>query len=244
MSLPRFFDRVVDATAPVLGLVDRAAVRSLVADTSVTLMAGGRAVESPARVGFLLAANLLARLYPRIQLDGPSDLVQSAATEISLVNPVADIATGDTTTTATLAYEAVVEDESAVSVSARAWNVHLDADPVDAQRPAAAAALFAAGLGVGEVFRYLAAGHLGRRGRLRRQAGSFNLVTLGSPILTLPVPDEMDIGTVRLVGVGAIGQAAAATLAEARRSGPSSRSTTKPSHSRTSSATCLPAIQT
>jgi hypothetical protein len=42
MTLPRFLDRVVDATAPVLGDLDREAVRAKLADASVTLVAGER----------------------------------------------------------------------------------------------------------------------------------------------------------------------------------------------------------
>ena len=87
MSLPRFLDRVVDATAPLLGGLDREAVRAKLERSSVTLVGGDRAVDGTAHAGFLLAANLAARLYPRICLRGPPELVHAAEGEIILINP-------------------------------------------------------------------------------------------------------------------------------------------------------------
>lgn len=222
MSLPRFLDRVVDATAPVLGDLDRDAVRSKLADASVTLAAGERAADSPARDGFLLAANLLARLYPCIRLRGPEALVSAAEAEIILINPVADVAPADGQTKATLIYEPddMDVDDDTIVVCARGWNVYVDTVPdVDDQPAAAPAALAAAALAVSEVFRVVFADELDARGRRGRQPGAMNLVTLGEPRLDLPVPTSIDVGTFRLVGAGAIGQAAAETLAVAGASG-------------------------
>lgn len=181
MSLPRFLDRVVDATAPVLGGLDRAAVRAKLQSASVTLVAGERATHGAARDGFLFAANLAARLYPRIRLGGPDELVHAAEGEIIMINPLTDVATAVDATTATLAYETVVDDGAAVSVCARGWNVYVDAVVDDDAPSAAAAALVAAALGVGELFRVVFADELGERGRRGRQPGAFNLVTLGEP---------------------------------------------------------------
>ena len=216
MSLPRFLDRVVDATAPVLGGLDRDAVRAKLETTSVTLVGGERASAGASRDGFLLAANLLARLYPRIRLDGPDELVRAAEVEIVLVNPIADVAAGDDDSVAMLAYETLVD--GAVSVRARGWNVYVDADhdaDHDADDAAAPAALLAAALGVGELFRVVFADELGDRGRRQAQPGAFNVVTLGEPTFDLPLAAAADVGEFRLVGAGAIGQAAALTLAAA-----------------------------
>jgi hypothetical protein len=228
MSLPRFLDRVVDATAPVLGGLDRDAVRAKLETTSVTLVGGERASAGASRDGFLLAANLLARLYPRIRLRGPDELVHAAEVEIVLVNPTADVAAGDDDTVATLAYETLFD--GAVSVSARGWNVYVDVDhdddddddddadaDADAAAAAAPAALLAATLGVGELFRIVFADELGDRGRRQAQPGAFNLITLGDPTFELPpaAAAAADVGEFRLVGAGAIGQAAALTLAAA-----------------------------
>src|SRR5438105_9715017 len=115
MSLPRFFERVVDATAPLLGGLDRAAARAKLEASSVALVAGDRAAEGAGRAGFLLAANLAARLYPRIALGGPRDLIRQAEGEIVLVNPRADVVdVAEAVATATLAYEAALEHPTAV----------------------------------------------------------------------------------------------------------------------------------
>jgi hypothetical protein len=219
VSLPRFLDRVVDATAPVLGGLDREAVRTKLADSSVTLVAGERAGDGSSRAGFLLAANLLARLYPQIRLRGHKELTRAAEAEIILINPGADVTASDEATTATLAYEADVNGGAAVSVSARGWNVHIDGAPDGHDQPAAAAALAAAAVGVSEIFRAVFADDLGPRGRRSQQPGGFNLVTLGEPRLGLPQPDAIDVGSFRLVGAGAIGQATAKTLAIASAKG-------------------------
>lgn len=218
MSLPRFLERAVDATAPLLGGLDRAAVRARLEAASVTLVAGERAVDGASRAGFLLAANLAARLYPRIVLAGPADLVRVTETEIRLVNPRADVATGaNDPTAATLGYECAVEGRTPVSVAARGWNVHVD-DEVgdeDHEEAAPAAALLAAAIGVGELFRIVFADELGARGRSGPGTAAFNLVTLGEPTGGLPLGMGVEVGRFRLVGAGAIGQAAAHTLAAA-----------------------------
>ncbi|HEX4033722.1 MAG TPA: ThiF family adenylyltransferase [Solirubrobacteraceae bacterium] len=223
MSLPRFLDRIVDATAPALGGLDRAVVTAKLEETSVTLAGGVAAANGTAREGFLLAANLLARLYPRIVLAGPEDLVAAAADAVVLINPRVSVSTSSKAsdpTTVTLAYElppaaalaTIADDGTSIAAFARRWNVFVDTDPSSNAPSAAPAALLAAVIGVSEVFRSVFAEHLGPRGRRAPQPGSLNLVTLGKSA-DLPVPRRIDVGEVRLVGAGAIGQAAAYTLA-------------------------------
>ena len=218
MSLPRFLDRVVDATAPLLGGLDRAAVRAKLEAVSVTLAAGERAAEGAGRAGFLLAANLAARLYPRIVLAGPADLVRLAVAEIGLVNPQADVTVeSDAPTTAALGYETAVAGPIGIAVAARGWNVHVDEVVDNDDEASAAAALLAAAIGVGELFRVVFADELGARGRSGSRPAAFNLVTLAEPEPSggLPLASDVDVGELRLGGAGAIGQAAAHTLAVA-----------------------------
>jgi hypothetical protein len=76
MSLPRFFDRVADAAVPALGNVQRAALKRHLENVAVTLKAEPSVADYPEQAeGFLLTANLAARLYPRLVLLGPSNLV-------------------------------------------------------------------------------------------------------------------------------------------------------------------------
>jgi ThiF family len=221
MSLPRFLDRVIDAAAPALGSIDREAVRQKLSGVSVTLAADEQSLDGPNRDGFLLAANLAARLYPRIRLQAPSELARRASSEIILINPVAEVSDGDEApdSTATLGYNTIVEQESAVSVAASGWNVHIDPDALERSAPSAAAALAAAALGVGELFRIVFADELAGRGRRGSQPGAFNLVTLGEPTNELPARPTLQLGEFALVGAGAIGQAAAHTLAVAGAQG-------------------------
>jgi hypothetical protein len=219
VSVPRFIDRVVDATAPVLGGLDRESVRARLDEVSVTLVGGERAAAGHAREGFLLAANLVARLYPRIRLAGPDELVRAATREIVLINPGADVGADDTQSAATVAYEAEADRDGVIAIRARGWNVYVDDEASRDDEPTAPAALAAAALGVAELFRTVFADDLDVRGRTSRQPGAFNIVTLGEPRFDLAAADRYDIGTVRLVGVGAIGQATAKTLAAAGAQG-------------------------
>ncbi|HEY3462557.1 MAG TPA: ThiF family adenylyltransferase [Gaiellaceae bacterium] len=219
MSLPRFLDRIVDATAPALDGLDRAAVTSKLESTSISLVAGEKADVGTAREGFLLAANLLARLYPSIAILAPDELARAAEAEITLINPVAEVTTTPPESqTAALLFEPgearIPVDTPAVAVFARGWNVYVDDPPSEGEPVAGPAALLAAVLGVSEVFRIVFADELGERGRRGRQPSALNLITLSEPE-QVEVPDDVDIGEARLVGSGAIGQAAALALAVA-----------------------------
>jgi hypothetical protein len=181
MSLPRFLDRIIDATTPVLEGIDREAVRTKLKGTSITLTTTERAATASGTAGFLFAANLLARLYPRIVLQGPDDLTHRAKGEIVLVNPRADVVVGRGETTATLAYEALAGHQNSVSVLARSWNVYVDpTDDPGEDEVGGPAALAASALGVSEVFRIVFADELGERGRQAPQPSAFNLVTPGT----------------------------------------------------------------
>jgi ThiF family len=217
MSLPRFLNRVVDAAAPALGGLDRGAVEEKLERTSVTLVTD--AVDDCQRAGFVLAANLVARLYPRVVVVAPEGVATAAVAEVTRINPLADVTTTKGETTATLCYDvarshAESGEASTVTVAARGWNVYVDETPPAEGAAAPAAALLAAAVGVSELFRIVFADDLADRGRHAPQPGAFNLVTLGEPD-SIAVPESVDIGEVRLVGAGAIGQAAAMTLADA-----------------------------
>jgi hypothetical protein len=216
MSLPRFLDRVIDAAAPALGGLDRGAVRARLEDTSVALVAGTGSLDSATETGFLLAANLAARLYPSVYLEGAPELVARARNEIVLVNPACDISEEAAHVSATLLYGGATgsSEENIVRAAASGWNVYVDEQPdVEAPAATAAGALAAAVTGVSELFRIVFAGELAERGRRGPQPGAFNLVTLGDPTFELAQPINFELGEFALVGAGAIGQAAAHTLA-------------------------------
>lgn len=214
MTAPRFISRVADAVGPLIGLRGDALVARL--DVTVGLRAG-RDAEVPA-CGFEFAANLLARLYPRIVVDGPPGLRTLAAERIRAINPRCELLPADASAEVWLRWASEPDDE-AVTVWASGANVALDAELGDFGDPEPSAALIAGALGVGEVFRQVFAPELGPRGRRTGTPFTFNVVTLASPC-ALPTPlTAIDLGRVALVGAGAIGQAATLTLAETRARG-------------------------
>ncbi len=213
MSLPRFSERVLDATVPALGAISRDAAAEKLTATSVTLNAGPDMSDPPAQAGYILAANLLARLYPMIALDGPEELVHRARNEITLINPLAELLDPAAETTAALHYQAMAGGGGQVAVVASGWSIHVDPERPPAERASMPAALAAAAIGVGELFRVVFAAELDRRGRHQPQPGSINLLTLGDQEQPGALTPDVDLGEFALVGVGAIGQAAAQTLA-------------------------------
>ena len=214
ISLPRFVDRIIDATAPALGAIDRSALVERLEGTAVTLRAGDKTQEGHSRTGFLLAANLAARLFPQICLLGPDEVVERAIVEIALINPNGSVTLSALSTSPSLNYECRYDLAAEVAVFARGWNAYVDTPPDIEEQPTAPAALVAAVLGIAELFRTIFAEELGSRGRRHAQPGAINLVTLGEPTFNLPGLQGIDLKSVRLIGAGAIGQAAALTLAE------------------------------
>jgi hypothetical protein len=214
MKLPRLLDRVLDATTPLMAGLDRDLVLAKLEGSSVALHASPLAEREPDRAGFLLAANLAARLYPRILLSGPPELLDAAEREIVLINPRSEVLRETQSGIASLGFQMEPNEEVTVSVAASRWDVFIDHEvPRGIKAPAAPAALFAAALGMSELFRAVFAEELSQRGRNDSQEGALNLITLGEPEPSLNIPTAPDLGEFRLVGLGAIGQAAAHALA-------------------------------
>ena len=219
MSLPRFFDRAADAITPVTD-VDRDTLARRLNGVTVALHAEGLLADTAAGTAqYLYAANLAARLYPRLALTGPTGLVEAAATLAMSINPSIDLDVTGATTSGTIAPTVKVRlgggistgDGPVVHAAADGWNVHLDDAPASGGNRAAPtpfAALAAAALAMGEAFRTVFAPELGDRGRTGPQPARLNLVTLGSPTSDVPLPARFDPLDATLVGAGAVGQAA------------------------------------
>src|SRR2546429_9012987 len=94
MALPRFFDRVADATLPLLEALSREELAARLAATTVAVQVGDDAAERPDFLpGIELSVNLLARLYPSIRLLAPAPVARLLADRILGINPRCDIAT-------------------------------------------------------------------------------------------------------------------------------------------------------
>lgn len=214
MSLPRFFDRAADAVVGLGVGFTRSTLADRLAGTNVALVAPVDLVDHPAHeAGFLFAADLAARLYPRIALAGPETSTKAASARILEISPACEVVLGEVAADATLSWGGV-SDGTTVSVCAEGWCVVVDGGPGPLVAALPVATLAAGAIGMAELFRIVFADILGARGRRQPQPGTINLVTFGEGGGDLPVPaGPIDIGRVHLAGAGAIGQACAAALA-------------------------------
>ncbi len=211
MGLPRFFDRVADSALPVMNGVRRDDFAEKVAATAVTLEAPAESDDPNLPLGFLLAVNLCARVYPTIGLVGPSALTDNAAEMIRWVNPRCDLK-ADIEPSPRLSFRKQPESPG-VFVTASGWNSVIDNLPRE-QEPAQIPASLAAGaLGASELFRTAFGPLLGARARAKPTAGGFNLVTLAKWSSNLQgLEDDLELGDFHLVGAGAVGEGAAEVL--------------------------------
>lgn len=215
MSLPRFLERVADAVGPLLGLNGDALLRRL--DVAVGLHASDDGVAP--LDGWLLSANLLARLYPRIELTGPEERVQAASRLILSINPACEIGEHKDIAARLTWGPADEASPTRIVVSVSGANVAVDAATPGTDAPEPLAALVAGATGAGEVFRAVFAAELGTKGRTAATPACFNIATLGEPMRLPAALIGIDIGCTALVGAGAIGQSAVLALAAAKATG-------------------------
>jgi hypothetical protein len=213
MSLPQFLTRIHNAAGPLLGGLAESELGERLSATSLVLeMDEAPAADLGQRAGYLLAANLGARLYPRLSLDAPADLSEEASRLAQWVNP--DCEFGQPRgRPLTLTWRGGDADADRVTVAAENWNLALDGAEAATEPAAPPAAMAAAALGIGELFRALFADLL-VHGRTTPAPFALSLITLGEPTTEPTLPESVELGEVHLAGCGAIGQAVAATLRE------------------------------
>lgn len=210
MALAPFFSRVNDAIRAVVDLpYDR--LDDILTGTIVSLRLGESSSDG-FEAGALLLVNLLARLYPQLELAGPRDIVSACSALAESVNPAIDLAPRDRPRIR-VAFGTTDGDDD-LTVSASGWTVYVDSAAPRPTRAAVFAELVAACLCAAETFRAAFGELLGPRGRRGPQPGVFDLITGG----TIPSAAPTDLSGVRLpdlhlAGVGAIGQAAVLALA-------------------------------
>lgn len=214
MRLPRFFDRTTDALMTVIPGAAREQLVTLLGAQPINLVASENvAHDETLSAGYLFAANLASRLYPRIALSAPRELLLRTVDLVKSINPSADIEE-PADRGVTLIYGRGEPDSRAVVVNANGWNASVDLklDDQPHQTPAIPAAMAAGAMGIGEVFRTVFADFL-PKGRRGPEPGGFNLITLDAHSQVPAAPSHaIDIGAVHLVGAGAIGQSCVATL--------------------------------
>jgi hypothetical protein len=218
MTLPPFLTRIQNAAGPLVGGLGESELGDRLRDCALLLEIDADAAADPAqRAAFLLATNLGARFYPRLSLDAPDDLTAVAADLARTINAGCEFGPPPHRAN-TLSWRGGEPSAARVTVSAEGWNLSIDgSDPA----PAGAnplAAMAAAALGIGELFRALFADLL-PHGRREPSPFAINLLTLAdassaSAVPEPALPDSVDLGTVHLAGCGAIGQAFVAALRE------------------------------
>lgn len=213
MTLPRFLGRAHDAAGPLLGGMASTELGERLSGTSVVLEMGESvAALSGQAAGYLFAANLAARLYPRLGFDAPAPLGEQAVALARSINPDCTIGP-PRARPLTISWNGAKPSADRVTVAVDGWNLRIDGGVPTAAAAAPPAALAAAALAVGELFRALFAPEL-EDGRTAPAPWALNLVTLGTPTDMPPLPGVVELSTVHLAGCGAIGQAAVATLRE------------------------------
>jgi hypothetical protein len=182
-------------------------------DASLVLEINAEAAADPAHAaGYLLAANLGARLYPRLGLDAPEELTSPARDLAQAINP--GVTFGPPRGHALyLSWRGGEPSAERVTVAAENWNLAIDGSEPASPGANPLAAMAAATIGIGEIFRALFADRLGHP-RTAPTPFALNLLTLGEPSEAPPLPERVELGTVHLAGCGAIGQAFTAALRE------------------------------
>lgn len=212
MSLPAFLGRVHNAAGPLLGGIAESEFGERLSKSTLLLEIDNEQAADPGqRAAYLLAANLGARLYPRLALDAPSALQEQAVDLARSINPLAEFGPPKGRPL-TITWQGGESNADRITLAADGWNLALDSEE-PAGAATAPAAMAAAALGVGEAFRALFSDLL-EHGRSDPAPFALNLVSLDEPISLPPLPKRIEIGQVHLAGCGAIGQAAVATLAE------------------------------
>lgn len=220
MALAPFFDKAALAAATVLGGFDRDAFAATLNAHVVGVAfdeAGATAQEG--RTTLQLAVNLLARLYPRLAIQGQGALATAFAEELEelarAINPDVEIDRPEVATAWLVVGAPAIESQAPVIyVGSDGWIVRVSSrGPVgsaDSANPFAAAA--AACFGAANVFRMIFGAAL-PAGALD-DAFAMSVLDL-DPTAAEPLNpplEPVDLGTAHLVGAGAIGNAVVWTL--------------------------------
>jgi hypothetical protein len=226
MKVASFFDRSATAVAQVLGACDFDGLKAKLSGLAVALaFDGNAALTSEGVVTLDLATDLLARFYPGLRLvpldDDSATLAKAKALAVAAraIHPDIELNPEPSEVRCCLVVggNAAVLDVPTIFIGSQGWNAKLDpAQPVgslDSLNPFGAAA--AACLGVANAFRVAFADLLPDT----RPGEAFELDVLHHRPGRCPVdpalPGRIDIGETHLVGLGAIGRAAAWALSRA-----------------------------
>jgi hypothetical protein len=223
MALANFFDKAAVAAAQALQGVDYASLAASLEARVVGLAFDDHAVTRPeGKLALELAINLLARLYPRLAIipDGAragADVENLIAIAHSINPEIQVVANGDTATAVLAAGDTVVRTAApVVYMGSEGWSARISSKgPVgsgDSLNPFGAGA--AACFGAANIFRLLFGAHL-PEGKVD-EAFSLSLLEYDpqSAEPYNPPLEPVALGESYLIGLGAVGNAAAWALAK------------------------------
>jgi hypothetical protein len=213
VTLPSFLTRIQNAAGPLLGGIGESTLADRLSECALLLEIDESDASDPGhRASYLLAANLGARLYPRLSLDGPEELVAQAVELARAINSGCEFG-APRKRSLTLSWKGGAPSMDKVTVAIDGWNISLDGTAAAAAPAEPLAAMAAATLGIGQIFRAVF-GDLLPHGRTGPEPFSLSWLTLDEPMEAPAFPKALDLGTFHLAGCGAIGQAVVLALRE------------------------------
>ena len=198
MALAPFFDRIYGALGGHLS-ISRESLTEVLQNVAVGICIGPNSTQND-RWSAELATNILARLYPQLVIQGPSELVDELQGLARRINPNIEFgnnAPGETTICVGSAHL-----ERAIHLGATGWVAHVASSPIsrsDPPNPYSSGA--AAAIGCAELFRRVFLRHVSNEDL------SVSLLNFDSSSGARQALSAADIGDVLYVGAGAVGSA-------------------------------------
>ncbi|MFI5298497.1 MAG: ThiF family adenylyltransferase [Polyangiales bacterium] len=207
MAIPRFFGRTFSAIGRAIS-IQRHTLAAVVDETVVGVRCHPHDSNDSNTVWSAeMSTNLLARLYPRLSIDGPSGVVDGLRALAFSINPEIELVNTEPTVAIHLGMPANTPIGTNHIVSgASGWVAGIGTlfEVAGAANPFSAA--FAGALAVSEVFRIVFARYLSDSSR--SEPTSVSLLDWGETTgHNEPLP-SVDLGEIALVGLGAVGNAA------------------------------------
>ncbi len=214
MALAPYFGRVGDAVGA-LTAITAEDLEKLLESITVHVQLGPATATDPAwRDGAGLLINLLARLYPTIQITGPHEIVTDLTKAARAINPAITFAEGTRTRSHVIAYPSGPGTD-VIAVDAAGWVAGIDTE-IEPAPPSVFTTMTGACLGAAELFRTVFADELGERGRRGPQPGT---ITLTDADVEPGFIKGLVLPPMSLAGAGAVGQAAVLALAASGATG-------------------------
>ncbi|HEX8769268.1 MAG TPA: ThiF family adenylyltransferase [Acidimicrobiales bacterium] len=214
MALAPFFPRVSSAVGSVTGIRGDE-LATLLGERVVRVFISAEARDVlGTRSGALLLVDLLARLYPVLEMAAPESILSDIERRALAVNPSVELRTPSSVNACSLTFGSTRSQPTDISIVPSGWLIHVDEAPDSQTEPNVFAGLAAGSVAAAEVFRAVFRRELGQRGRGGHQPGRMDLVDRANSTAATPRLD-VELPRLHLAGAGAVGQACLHALATA-----------------------------